>query len=318
MISSSRGYLPTHNMRALIRDNSNLLPAISRFGIAFGFGDRPISQVCDQNNVHTATFLAVCNLLSGYHTNTDDISLPSLMGYLRSAHTYFLDLALPRIRHHLIEAINYSETNEAALLLIRFFDDYVIEVRRHMEHENDVIFSYVDSLLRGVRPAGFSISKYSADHDSMADKLNQLKDIFIYHYNQKDNARLSTTLFDIINCENDMISHFEVENRLLVPAVEALEISLQESTDSTLSDQHTDGPQSAASTLSEREKDIIRCVAEGLSNKEIADRLCISAHTVATHRRNIAAKLNIHSPAALVIFALINKLVDLDNINQNI
>ena len=51
-------------------------------------------------------------------------------------------------------------------------------------------------------------------------------------------------------------------------------------------------------TLSQREKEIITCVVKGMTNKAIADKLYLSIHTVITHRRNIARKLQIHSPAA--------------------
>ena len=63
--------------------------------------------------------------------------------------------------------------------------------------------------------------------------------------------------------------------------------------------------------LSEREKDIIICVVQGMSNKEIAEHLYISVNTVITHRRNIARKLQIHSPAGLTIYAIVNHLVDI-------
>ena len=67
--------------------------------------------------------------------------------------------------------------------------------------------------------------------------------------------------------------------------------------------------------LSQREKEIIIHVVKGLTNKEIADKLCLSVHTVITHRRNIARKLQIHSPAGLTIYAIVNKLVELKDIN---
>ena len=55
-----------------------------------------------------------------------------------------------------------------------------------------------------------------------------------------------------------------------------------------------------------------------MSNKEIADRLCLSVHTVITHRRNIARKLQIHSPAGLTIYAIVNKLVELNEIKDRL
>ena len=59
-------------------------------------------------------------------------------------------------------------------------------------------------------------------------------------------------------------------------------------------------------------------VVKGLTNKQIAERLFISAHTVITHRRNIAAKLQIHSPAGLTIYAIVNKLVELNDVKNTI
>ncbi len=312
MIDKQRGYNARNNMRELIRDNNMLLMAISRFDIAFGFGDSSIDEVCRANGVDTDTFLAVCNLLSGYGCSPESVALPSLMGYLRMAHSSFLDVTLPRIRHHLIEAINYFDTNDVAFLLMKFYDDYVVEVKNHMEHENNEVFAYVDALLDGRVDEQFSIAKFSVNHGHMAAKLNELKDIFIYHYNQKDNARLSAALFDIIICERDLMAHFDVESRLFVPAVEALENTLRTR---LVDDENPEEPAEEESeqlnALGEREKDIVRCVARGMSNKEIADELCLSVHTVTTHRRNISAKLGIHSTAGLTIFAIIHHLVDL-------
>ncbi|MDR0789714.1 MAG: LuxR C-terminal-related transcriptional regulator [Bacteroidales bacterium] len=65
-------------------------------------------------------------------------------------------------------------------------------------------------------------------------------------------------------------------------------------------------------TLSEREKDIVIAIAEGLTNKEIADKLHISTNTVMTHRKNISNKLNIHSPAGLILYAIANKLIEIN------
>ena len=69
--------------------------------------------------------------------------------------------------------------------------------------------------------------------------------------------------------------------------------------------------------LSIREKEIIVCVVKGLTNKEIAQELFLSTHTVISHRRNITRKLEIHSTAGLTIYAIVNKLVELDEITKN-
>lgn len=64
--------------------------------------------------------------------------------------------------------------------------------------------------------------------------------------------------------------------------------------------------------LSEREKDIVREVALGKTNKEIADNLFISAHTVITHRKNITKKLGIKTVSGLTIYAILNKLIQME------
>ena len=220
-------YSGTDKMRELIKDNNQLLPVLSRFDIAFGFGDGKVSEICSKNGVDTDTFLTVCNFLSGYSYDVERISLESLMKYLKHAHASFLDVTLPSIRRSLIEAINRADTNEVSLMLIKFFDDYVEEVRKHLLYENDEVFVYVEKLLSGEKSDDFQISKFSVNHSHMGTKLNELKDIFIYHYNQKENDRLSAALFDIIMCERDLISHFEIESNLFVPAVERLERVLE-------------------------------------------------------------------------------------------
>ena len=69
-------------------------------------------------------------------------------------------------------------------------------------------------------------------------------------------------------------------------------------------------------TLSAREKEIVVCVVKGMTNREIADRLYLSTHTVITHRRNIARKLQVHSASGLTVYAIVNKLVELNDIKK--
>ena len=71
-------------------------------------------------------------------------------------------------------------------------------------------------------------------------------------------------------------------------------------------------------SLSQREKEIVGCIVRGMTNKEIAEKLFISVHTVITHRRNITRKLQIHSAAGLTIYAIVNKLVELSEVKMNL
>ncbi|WP_295728331.1 LuxR C-terminal-related transcriptional regulator [uncultured Muribaculum sp.] len=70
--------------------------------------------------------------------------------------------------------------------------------------------------------------------------------------------------------------------------------------------------------LSQREKEVVIGIVKGMSNKEIASEMNVSVNTVMTHRRNITAKLQIHSAAGLTIYAIVSKLVRLDEISTSL
>ena len=62
--------------------------------------------------------------------------------------------------------------------------------------------------------------------------------------------------------------------------------------------------------LSKRETDVLVAVAKGMMNKEIADQMNISIHTVISHRKNITRKTGIKSVSGLTVYALLNNLID--------
>ncbi len=66
--------------------------------------------------------------------------------------------------------------------------------------------------------------------------------------------------------------------------------------------------------ISKRESEVLALVVRGFINKEIADRLCISLPTVISHRKNICAKLHLHSVSALTIYAVTHGIVSIDDI----
>ena len=315
----SANYKDTDRMCDVICDEYHLLQMMSRFGIPLGFGEKTVKEVCSENGVDTTTFLAVANYMkNGADTAdyyTDEVSVAALIAYLRQAHSYFLDFQLPAIRRKLLEAIDCSEKNEVAYLILKFYDEYMGEVRKHMEYENRKIFSYVNRLLEGQRPANFEIAQFLKGHESIDKKLQELKNIIIKYYAPRDNVELlNTVLFDIFNCEADLHTHCELENCLFVPAVQLLECKVAAGTGEATGKEaeRNEGQE----TLSEREKEIVGCIVRGMTNKEIADKLFISINTVLTHRKNISRKLSIHSVAGLTIYAIVNGLVNLEDVHM--
>ncbi|MGM9846564.1 MAG: LuxR C-terminal-related transcriptional regulator [Muribaculaceae bacterium] len=310
---SVKKYTSGDKMRDLLRDNSNLITVLGRFGIPLGFGNDTVREACTLHNVDERTFLEVVNFVSKRDFDSANISPVSLMGYLKEAHEYFLNFKLPNIRRKLIEAIDCSGENEIAVLILKFYDDYVTEVRKHMEYENNVVFVYVENLQNGVLNRDYTISTFAGKHAPISYKLKELKDVIIQYYPEKNNYLLNDVLLDIIECEQDLNSHCNIEDRLFVPSVVLCEAKVKRQKDTVFIDNDTATTDERQKTdvLSDREKDVLIGITEGLSNKEIADKLCLSVHTVTTHRRNISAKLQIHTTAGLIIYAIANKLVTL-------
>lgn len=157
-------------------------------------------------------------------------------------------------------------------------------------------------------------------HKEIDRKLSELKNIIIkYHPSSNDNPLLNAVLFDIFICEEDLAMHCRIEDNLFVPAVRLLEkkrkrqLAGREKTPVNIQSEEEAKGQ-GDNTLSQREREIVTCVVKGMTNKEIADTLFLSIHTVITHRRNIARKLEIHSAAGLTIYAIINNLVDISEV----
>ena len=312
------GYKPTDKMRELVKDNSSLILVMGRFGISLGFGDKSIREVCKIHQVDERTFTDVANFCSGREYRFEAISLQALIEYLKQAHTYYLEFNLPNIRRKLIEALDCSGGNNIAMLIVRFYDEYVSEVRRHMEHENKTVFVYVEQLLSGFLNKAYSISTFEGKHAQIGNKLKELKDIIIQYYPEKNNYSLNEVLLNIILCEEDLTQHCKIEDKLFVPAVKALESQLKKSGEVLYIDdvQNDALEKEKLDVLSDREKDVLIHIAKGLSNKEIAEAMCLSVHTIATHRRNISTKLQIHSSVGLAIYAIANNLVDLQDVQK--
>ncbi len=231
-MSELHKYHPADKMSDLICDNYSLLMVMSRFGLSLGFGDKTVKDVCEAQHVDCQTFLAVANFISeeqlSYNESEDAFSIPALMDYLKRAHTYFLDFNLPAIRRKLIEAIDCSGSDDVAFLILKFFDEYAKEVRRHMEYENEAVFTYVDGLLGGKLSDRYSIATFASKHNQIDAKLKELKNIIIKYYPEKENNNLlNAVLFDIFNCEQDLASHCQVEDYMFVPAVAQMERRLR-------------------------------------------------------------------------------------------
>ncbi len=222
-------YTPSDLMCDLICDNYSMLLVLNRFGIALGFGDETISSVCNKYNIDVNTFLAVVNLYltdnkSVYYLDKKNISLNSLVSYLHNSHSYFLDYKFKSIREKLLSSLN-DLNSPVARAIISYYDEYVGEVKNHMQYEEEVVFPYINSFIEGNTNAKYKIETFSKLHDNIDIKLVELKNIIIKYYSTETTNELSSVLFDIFTCEEDLASHNNIEDFILVPVIKMLEES---------------------------------------------------------------------------------------------
>lgn len=288
-------YKATDKIADLMSHEEDAIHVISRFGLGMGVGEQTIAEACALHGVHTPTFLAIVNYKVFKHKALPtEVDVPTLQQYLRNAHSYFLDFRLPFLRRAIIEAIIPADpTSQIPMLILRCYDEFVEEIRTHIAHEEQGL-----------------VEEHIQDDQRITDKLTEIKNLIIKYYpsenvSQKGIATytLIHVMSDLWHTEQDFADHCAIEDEILRPALSQ-----------ALTDAPTAVPDQETEALSERERDVLIQVVNGLSNKEIADRLFISIHTVMTHRKNITRKLNIHSTAGLTIYAIVNKLINIDNI----
>ncbi|MFR9641570.1 MAG: hemerythrin domain-containing protein [Rikenellaceae bacterium] len=223
-------YTSADKMCDLISDNYHILLVLNRFSISLGFKDFTLGQVCDNYNLDSNTLLAVVNLLisgdkQGAIEDARHIELVALISYLKRSHAYFVEYKLPSIREKLQKAIVGDDA--VSLAVLSYYDEYITEVERHMEHEEGVVFKYVERLLDGVSSKDFSIDLFSEHHEGMEAKLSELKSIIIKYFPAETTNDLSSVLLEIFDCEADLSSHSEIEDHLLIPAIRRAEQELK-------------------------------------------------------------------------------------------
>ncbi len=288
-------YKATDKIADLMSHEEDAIHVISRFGLGMGVGEQTIAEACALHGVHTPTFLAIVNYKVFKHKALPtEVDVPTLQQYLRNAHSYFLDFRLPFLRRAIIEAIIPADpTSQIPMLILRCYDEFVEEIRTHIAHEEQGL-----------------VQEHIQDDQRITDKLSEIKKLIIKYYPSENVSHkgiatytLIHVMSDLWHTEQDFADHCAIEDEILRPALSQ-----------ALTDAPTATPNQETEALSERERDVLIQVVNGLSNKEIADRLFISIHTVMTHRKNITRKLNIHSTAGLTIYAIVNKLISIDNI----
>ena len=124
------------------------------------------------------------------------------------------------------------------------------------------------------------------------------KTSLLYLKNTGDSEKAERIFYDSLNL-------YQSKNELLKQLIEIIE-----------SRKPAGKTSSKSSNLSDREKNILRNVAMGLTNKEIGEKLFISIHTVTTHRKNITQKLGIKTVSGLTVYSILNGIINLEEVSK--
>ena len=223
----------TMKMSDLVLNNTKLLLMLPRFDIKLGFGDRSVSEVCEESNVSPHFFLLICSVYcnNGYVPSREDLTKVdhnTLINFLLESHKYYLCERLPHIEEHLNHIIEEC-IPKYGLTLRQFFNDYKKEVEEHFKYEEEKVFPYIQQIVTQTVKSQFSIKEFHKNHTNIEDKLSDLMNILI-KYLPADvfpKGRIDITL-DIIDLSSDLSSHKMIEERVLIPFVESIENSINE------------------------------------------------------------------------------------------
>ena len=127
--------------------------------------------------------------------------------------------------------------------------------------------------------------------------------------NENESFKIKIIALQSVLCENSHLLQYD-ETFSIYESADQIANKLKKTIASPKSE-------NSSETLSSREKEIISLVVKGLSNKQIAEKLNLSIHTIISHRRNISTKLDIHSTSGLTIYAIVNKLIEIEEIGDS-
>jgi regulator of cell morphogenesis and NO signaling len=284
-------------MADVVLANARLSYVLPCFGIGLGFGEKTVRQVCADKNVSVPLLLLVCNIhtfeeYTPDHAELRQIPIDGIIRYLQASHRDYLDGRLP----HLIDTVLSLSLEGGEGMLRSFCEKYRAEVVAHFRYEEDIVFPYIRRLLDGGKP-DYRISEYGSNHSDIDAALEDLKNLLIKFLSKNcPIEKCRPVLLELFGFEYDLRKHTQLEDTILIPMVERL--------DAPAIHGSADG-----ASLSERERETLALLASGLSNKEIADKLFISTHTVISHRKNIIRKTGIKTPQGLALYAHANGLI---------
>ena len=307
----------TSNMKVarLVEANYRLLGVLARVGIDGSFGEKTVSEVCIQSGLDPDTVILLCEVYTfpNFKPTMDRLRrchVGDILRYLHQSHDYYLNRAITAMEAAVTKLLEPCQKKQQDVVW-NFFRGYRVELKNHFGFEEEEVIPYVQGLIIGQSRPGFSIDRFEENHSNIDEKLSDFKNLVMKSLPAAcDGEARVNLLVRIFALQEDLKCHTYIEDHVLVPMVRLLE-NPQRFRDRAR--EQEEEPEQRLE-LSDREKEILVSVAQGLLNKEIADKHNISINTVITHRKNITRKTGIRTVPGLTVYAILNDLIDINSI----
>ena len=306
----------TSNMKvaSLVEANYRLLGVLARVGIEGSFGEKTVSEVCVSSGLDPDTIILLCEVYTfpNFKPSMELLRrchVGDILRYMHQSHDYYLNRAITDMEASITQLLEPCQQKQQDVVW-NFFRGYKVEVKNHFGFEEQEVIPYVQGLIIGQNRPGFSIDRFEENHSNIDEKLGDFKNLVMKSLPAVcDNDIRRDLLVRIYALQEDLKCHTYIEDHVLVPMVRLLENPQRfrdHAREQEEPEQHLE--------LSDREKEILVSVAQGLLNKEIADKHNISINTVITHRKNITRKTGIRTVPGLTMYAILNNLIDINSI----
>lgn len=278
----------------VIEENHQLIPVVNRFGIKLGLGDQTIGEICLSAKINSDFFLVILNTFLNEEyfpeKKLQKFDIELVVNYIKQTDTYLIHGQLYNLEKHLKAFMSMSDPNNSQLKLInRLFDEFKGEL--------------VGEIEQGMVNGNASLAL-----------LTDLKSIIIKHISGNFNENMCyAVIFTIDSFQKDLEKHNRIREKVLRPMIEDLSESGMEDFQELIAASHA-LRENRSQALSQRELDVLRLVALGFLNKEVADKLNISLNTVLSHRKNITAKLGIKTVSGLIFYCITRGYISADEI----
>ena len=219
---------PDIKMADLIGSDYKILTILYRLGIKLGIGERSVKEVCEANNINVTSFILICNCYRNMHyipqkSDLENASVELIVRYLKSSHSYYMNNNFKELEKNLRELVKPCEEKQKKIIM-KFFNEYKGEVENHFNYEEDIVFPYIDSIIKGEKNNEYSIDIFEKNHSNIKEKLHDLKNIVMKYLPPVCSTVLAINVLALLfSLECDFEKHTMIENNILIPIVNKME-----------------------------------------------------------------------------------------------